>query len=93
MWEKIKNAFQWAKTNLGFFGGLLLTILLGLLTYYKRKASSLEGQLETQEKRSEVKEAHKETEKAEHDYEDQKQSYSDTYDEYNRKYRNGGSDK
>lgn len=93
MWEKIKNAFNLMKTNILLCGGLLLTILLALLTFYKRKADSLENTIETQDKRNEVKEDHKETEQAEKEYDDQKKSYNDTLDEYNRKYRNGGSDK
>jgi hypothetical protein len=89
MWEQVKNAFQWIKKNLIFCGSVLLSILLAALTYYKRKASSLESQIETIEKRKEVEKAHEETEKAEKDYEAQKKSYEDTLSDYKRKYGNG----
>lgn len=92
MWQSIKDGYQWIKTNLIICGGLIVTILLALLTFYKRKADSLEVGQQTQEKRGEVKQIDQQAKEAEKTYDDQKKSYENTLDEYNRKYRSGNGD-
>lgn len=93
MWAKIKETttgiLQWVKVNLIFCGGVLVSILLAFVTYWKRRATTAETRLETQEKRNEVEKAHEETKRAEKDYEEQKDAYKSALDEYNRKYRSG----